>query len=149
MASHIYHKMHLSRGFIGQSAVQASHFYHKMHLSRRFVGQSAVQASHFYHTTHLSRGFIGQSAVQSHSSLNLMASHTYHTTHLSRGFIGESAVQSHSSLNSFILERGLITRSRSGLWSSEENSSPAWHHSCTQNTLIPSNTFKTHIDTGH
>jgi hypothetical protein len=120
MASHIYHTTHLSRGFIGESAMQS-------HASLNFM------VSHNYHTTHLSRGFTGESAVQSHASLNFMVSHNYHTTHLSRGFIGESAVQFHASLNSFILETGLITRSRSGLWSSDENSSPAWHQSCTQN----------------
>ena len=62
-----------------------------------------------------------------------MLSHIYHSTHLSCGFIGESAAQPHASLNSFILDTGLMTRSRSGLWPSDENSSPAWHHSCTQN----------------
>jgi hypothetical protein len=56
-----------------------------------------------------------------------MASHGYHSTHFVRGFIGESTVQFHASLNSFMLERGFITRSRCGLCSSGENSSPEWH----------------------
>jgi hypothetical protein len=89
-----------------------------------------------YHITHLSREFIGQSAVKSNASPNLMVSHIYHSTHLSCGFIGESSLQPHASLNSFMLERGLITRSRGGLWLSgaAEYTSSALHHNCTQNT---------------
>lgn len=60
------------------------------------------------------------------------ANHFYHRTHLSRGFIGESGAQFHASANSFMLDRGLLTRSRCELWSSSENSSPEWHHSCNQ-----------------
>jgi hypothetical protein len=117
-----------------QHILVITYFYHSKHWTVTCQYGTNLMANHIYHSTHLSRGFIGEPAAKPNASPNLMANHIYHSTHLSRGFIGEPAVQPHASLNSFILDRGLITRSRDGLCTSTLKSSPAWHHSCTQNT---------------